>query len=72
MKITEITFMNASLRSRLAKRIEIFGKDHYGLTKDTCKNAISQLDIKDEYFSNLINTPHFTNEEIETIVEINI
>ena len=71
MKITERTFLNASLRNQLSKRIEIFGED-YGLEKDTIENAVNQLTIRDEYFSNLIRKPHFSDKEIEKIIDINI
>ena len=70
MNITAKSFMNSSLRAILVKRIKTFGEDYF--SKNVEENAISQLEIKDEYFSNLINTPHFSNAEIDAILEINV
>ncbi len=71
MQITEKNFLNKKLRKKLSKRIGIYGED-YGMSKETVENAVSQLDIKDEYFSNLLATPHFSNSEIDCIIDINV
>ena len=69
-RITERSYLNTYLRKKLSERIKIFGEDYF--SKEVEDNAISQLDIGNEFFCNLISTPHFTTKEIESILEINI
>lgn len=46
----------------------------YSLSPDKCINAAHQFEIAHdkggEYFSNIIKTPHFSNKEIEAILNI--